>query len=133
MNFINLLSILESKDNLSDELFKKYLEYLNVILKDNEIEDLLKLIKKLVGECQSSNIFDGYYIGYRIPQISKEFDLLRITENSVINITPDNILATLKEFIYDSQKLREIGGSARCFAHKWHSPQAVAKEVSNFI
>jgi hypothetical protein len=54
-------------------------------------------------------------------------------ENSVINITPDNILATLKEFIYDSQKLREIGGSARYFAHKWHSPQAVAKEVSNFI
>lgn len=86
MNFINLLSILESKNNLSDELFKKYLEYLNVILQDNEIEDLLKLTEKLVRECQSSNIFDGYYVGYRIPQISKEFDLLRITENSIINI-----------------------------------------------
>ena len=36
MNFINLLSILESKDNLSNELFKKYLEYLNVTLQDYE-------------------------------------------------------------------------------------------------
>jgi hypothetical protein len=86
MNSTNLLSVLESKNNLSDELFKKYLEYLNVNLEDNEIEDLLKLIKKLFGEYQSQNIFDGYYIGYKIPQISKEFDLLRITKNSVINI-----------------------------------------------
>lgn len=86
MNFINLLSILESKNNLSDDLFSKYLEYLNVNLKDNEKEDLLKFIGKLFGECQIQNIFDGYYIGYKIPQISKEFDLLRITENSIINI-----------------------------------------------
>ncbi|MDQ3076321.1 MAG: hypothetical protein M3Q34_04310 [bacterium] len=41
MNFINLLSILESKNNLSDELFKKYLEYQNIDLKDNETKDLI--------------------------------------------------------------------------------------------
>lgn len=86
MNFINLLSILQSKNNLSNELFKKYLKYLNANLKDNETEDLLKLIEKIFEECQSSSIFDGYYIGYKIPQISKEFDLLRITKNSIINI-----------------------------------------------
>ncbi len=86
MNFINLLSILESKNNLSDDLFNKYLEYLNVNLEDNETGDLLKLTERLFGEYQSSDIFDGYYIGYKIPQISKEFDLLRITKNSVINI-----------------------------------------------
>ena len=86
MEFTNLLSILESKNNLSEELFKKYLEYLNVNLEDNETEDLLKLIEKLSQEYQNSDIFDGYYIGYQIPQISKEFDLLRITNNSVINI-----------------------------------------------
>lgn len=79
MNFINLLSILESKNNLPEELFKKYLEYLNVTLQDNEIEDLLKLTEKLKAESQNLSIFDGYYIGYKIPQISKEFDLLRIT------------------------------------------------------
>lgn len=86
MNFINLLSILESKNNLSDDLFNKYLEYLNVNLEDNEKEDLLKFIGKLFREYQIPDIFDGYYIGYKIPQISKEFDLLRITENSIINI-----------------------------------------------
>lgn len=86
MNFTNLVSILESKNNLSDELFKKYLKYLNINIGENEIEDLLKLIKKLLKEDQNSNIFDGYYIGYKIPQISKQFDLLKITKTSVINI-----------------------------------------------
>lgn len=86
MNFINLLSILESKNNLSDELFKNYLEYQNVNLEDAEIKDLLKLIEKLVSKNKSLNIFDGYYIGYKIPQISKEFDLLKITKSSVIDI-----------------------------------------------
>ncbi len=86
MNFINLLSILESKNNLSDELFKKYLEYQNVDLEDAETEDLLKFIENLFRENKSLNIFDGYYIGFEIPQISKEFDLLKITENFVINI-----------------------------------------------
>ena len=36
MNYINLLSILESKNNLSDDLFNKYLEYLNINLENNE-------------------------------------------------------------------------------------------------
>ncbi len=44
------------------------------------------MIEKLVEEYPSLNIFDGYYIGYKIPQISKEFDLLKITESLVINI-----------------------------------------------
>ena len=29
---------------------------------------------------------DGFFFSYRIPQISKEFDLLRIGEDSIINI-----------------------------------------------
>lgn len=86
MNFTNLFSILESKNNLSDELFKKYLEYQNIYLEDGEMEDLFKLTQNLAREDESLDIFDGYYIGYKIPQISKEFDLLKITETSVINI-----------------------------------------------
>ena len=31
-------------------------------------------------------IFDGYYIGYSINQISKEFDLLRLSDDMVVNI-----------------------------------------------
>ncbi|MAQ77227.1 hypothetical protein CL684_01765 [Candidatus Campbellbacteria bacterium] len=86
MNFVNLLSILESKNNLSDELFKSYLKHQNIKIKHNEVEDLLKLVARLTKESKNINIFDGYYIGYTIPQISKEFDLLKITENSVVNI-----------------------------------------------
>lgn len=36
-------------------------------------------------DCQFA-VFDGYYIGYSINQISKEFDLLRFSEDLIINI-----------------------------------------------
>jgi uncharacterized membrane protein YgaE (UPF0421/DUF939 family) len=83
MNFINLLSVLESKNNLSDELFKKYLEYLNVILEDNEIEDLLKLIEKLVAECQSG----------RYPKIKTPFLSLCIIHQFGISVQTPSVVA----------------------------------------
>ena len=30
--------------------------------------------------------FDGFYVGYTIQQINKEFDLLRFSSNYVLNI-----------------------------------------------
>ena len=44
MNFINLLSISESKNNLSDELFKKYLDFIKEKL--NEINNKIKVSYK---------------------------------------------------------------------------------------
>ena len=56
------------------------------ILKPHEIRNLEKLCSVLKsGGCGISDL-DGYFVGYTIPQISKEFDLLRFGEESVINI-----------------------------------------------
>lgn len=40
---------------------------------------------KQLGECKF-DIYDGYYVGYTISQISKEFDLLRFNKNMIVNI-----------------------------------------------
>lgn len=70
-------------------------------LKKSEIETLSKfceLLKKFVCEF---DLFDGYYIGYSIKQISKEFDLLRLSDDLVINIE-------LKMPLDEEEKVKKI-------------------------
>ena len=55
-------------------------------MKCAEIEDLKSLAGVLHELTEEINIFDGFYVGYKIPQIGKEFDLLRFGEESVINV-----------------------------------------------
>ena len=45
--------------------------------------------------------FDGYYIGYTIKQIGKEFDLLRFGDDTIINIE-------MKSELKSAQKLQKI-------------------------
>lgn len=63
-----------------------YLEFNE--LKPHELETLNKLceILKSIYGYKNPHIFENYYIGYKIAQIGKEFDILRIGENRVVNI-----------------------------------------------
>lgn len=51
----------------------------------HEQETLRDLLVQLGGEITLEEL-DGFYFSYRIPQISKEFDLLRITDDAVLDI-----------------------------------------------
>jgi hypothetical protein len=55
-------------------------------MRANEVDDLHSLVEKLRGDEPADRLFDRYYVGYRIPQIGKEFDLLRFGENYHVNI-----------------------------------------------
>lgn len=93
-------------------------------------------------------IQNGYYFSYTIPQISKEFDLLRISENSVINIelkseviTEEKITNQLKKnkyylshlgkaiflycYIHTTQQLFKLDGSDSLI------PVSIAEIVDN--
>ena len=58
-----------------------------------------KSLEVLVDECLSRNCeikdFDNFYYGYIIPQIGKEFDILKIGENAVLNIELKSYVADL--------------------------------------
>ncbi|GKS68150.1 hypothetical protein W03_01540 [Nitrosomonas sp. PY1] len=55
-----------------------------------EIEDLGVLVNTICGiEC-GIGVLDKFYVGYKIPQIGKEFDLLRFGKESIINIELKN-------------------------------------------
>ena len=54
--------------------------------KEHELNSLRLLVDQLTGASMSVSLMDGFFFSYRIPQISKEFDLLRIGEDSIVNI-----------------------------------------------
>lgn len=84
MRQVNLISLCNICKN--DKLKENYLQYCSIRIKDGEINDIEKLITALQNVKGNDYIFDDYFVGFSIPQIGKEFDLLRIGENSIVNI-----------------------------------------------
>lgn len=85
MKQANLISILGAFKNLDADIFELYLDYYSIQIKIDELKDLEVLVSDM-KQCGEAEIFDKYFIGYEIPQISKEFDLFRIDDLSIINI-----------------------------------------------
>lgn len=83
---INILSLINARKDLNTPLFEWYLKEFKAELKEHEYEDLENLIIKLKAYRDVGSIFEGFYTGFRINQISKEFDLLRFGKESIINI-----------------------------------------------
>lgn len=100
MKNVNILSIIEAYRNLSSALFTKLLDSYGIVsaIKDYELEGLEALVDGLLKTKDEFSIVDNYYLGYSIPQIGKEFDLLRFGNDCIVNIeiktrsSPDKIL-----------------------------------------
>ncbi len=105
MRYINILSLVEAYRNLDNEIYEKYLKHHGICIRDKEVEDLGSLLENLHNTI-NKNIFNGFFVGYKIPQIGKEFDLLRFGRDSVINLelkstsTLENINKQLKRNKY---------------------------------
>lgn len=84
INLLEFHNLFISQDISKDEV-KQFLEIHK--LKEQEFEDLNKLCEILKNAARRApHIFENYYINYEIAQIGKEFDILRIGENSVVNV-----------------------------------------------
>ncbi len=80
----NLYSLYCGLSAIYDNSFKVCED--EICLKDNELISLNKLCNALRENGAPYELFNGYIVGYIIPQISKEFDLLRFSQNLVVNI-----------------------------------------------
>ncbi|MBX3617883.1 ATP-binding protein [Nitrosomonas sp.] len=90
MKRINIQSLLQAKDSLKEGSFKEFLKHYGIEIKGAEIEDLRILAKALSGIGCSIGALDRFYVGYKIPQIGKEFDLLRFGRKCIINVELKN-------------------------------------------
>lgn len=97
MKQANLISIVDGFKSLDDVLFKNYLSYHCIKIKNDEMNDIEKFVDAFKQYLSLNyQLLDKYFIGYSIPQISKEFDLLRISDNSIVNIEIKSISDTDK-------------------------------------
>lgn len=88
---INLFNIKQIPLDLKEEHISEYLRYLTKSngfknVKIHELETLKSFINNFKGKGLFYSDLNNYYYSYHIPQISKEFDLLRVCDDIVINI-----------------------------------------------
>ena len=89
MKTVNLKSIVTIFEHYKKDFpDAKRLKLWNTDIKVTDLETLKFLISSIYKIESKINIknFNDFYIGYSIPQIGKEFDLLRFTEKEILNI-----------------------------------------------
>ena len=102
MRNINILSIIEAYRKLSNTLFQKLMNSYGITsgIKNYELNGIESFVDELLKANNNISIVNRYYLGYSIPQIGKEFDLLRFGHNYIINIeikTESSIEKILKQ------------------------------------
>ncbi|ASK19353.1 DNA/RNA helicase domain-containing protein [Halomonas sp. N3-2A] len=91
MKSVNIISLVQAYRSLEPTEYSAYKNHYGVDIDNNEIEDLKVLASKMYEVLPCVNIFDVFYVGYKIQHISKEFDLLRFGSNYIINVELKNI------------------------------------------
>lgn len=86
MKSVDLNSLLQASASLENTVFETYLKYHAISAKSRELSDLNSLVSILRSSGAQTGQLSCFYFGYKIPQIGKEFDLLRFGETSVLNI-----------------------------------------------
>ncbi|WP_052306434.1 DNA/RNA helicase domain-containing protein [Helicobacter cetorum] len=116
MKPINLLSLAQAFDTLDENSYKNFLNHHGIqAIKNHEIESLKNLIQALNS---NQTILHHFYVGYIIPQISKEFDLLRFGENCIINIELKEQQSEEKiqeQLIRNKYYLGSLGKTIHCY------------------
>lgn len=93
-------------------------------LKNNEVATLEKLCMLISPQSEYSKLLDGYFVGFSIPQIANEFDLLRFGTDCIVNIEMKSQLPAKgnTETIHTQMKkqyyyLKFLGKSLRVFTY----------------
>lgn len=93
---VNIKSLLQARNSLKEEGFKKFLTHYGIEIKAAEIEDLARLSNSLHGLGCNVVALNQFHIGYKIPQIGKEFDLLRFGKEDILNVELKSICSEEK-------------------------------------
>lgn len=116
---INILSLLQARESLSDSALEAFLGYYEIEIKKAEMMDLSVFAAEMRTLDDFRIVqFDNFYIGYKIPQIGKEFDLLKFGIDSIINVELKNECAEeqiLAQLLRNKYYLSFIGRTVFAF------------------
>ncbi len=114
---MDLNSLISSYNFLAKETFNELLSFFDFDLRKDEIEQISKFIANLTIE---NKYFGYFYLGYKIPQIDKEFDLLRFGENYILNVEIKSILKiddAKAQLIKNRYYLTSLGKKIKSFTY----------------
>lgn len=127
---LNIKSLIESFNNVDEEAFAMILKYEGIIASREELNSISILFNELDKFVKRKYIYDGYHIGFSIPQISKEFDILRLGRDYIVNIEikseeigDDKIL---KQLIQNEYYLKFLNEDVRCYTFVEESMRVVS-------
>lgn len=87
MKPLNLYLQTRISDKRCFDIIAKHSSNINEIsIKEHEIQSLRKFVEQLIEHEITTEMLDGFFIDFEIPQIGKEFDLLKITNDECLNI-----------------------------------------------
>ena len=70
MKSINLLSLSQAHDSLDSDEYKSFREHYEIDIEDDELDDVKILINEMLSILSFVNIFNDFYVGYKIQHIS---------------------------------------------------------------
>jgi len=114
---IDLNSLVSSYKDLPVEIFEGILSFFNFTMRNEEIDQISAFIDNLNVDDRHLGYF---YVGYKIPQIDKEFDLLRFGENYILNVEIKSILKeedARKQLVQNKYYLSSLGKKLKLFTY----------------
>ena len=140
----NLISVVDAKRSMSEDDFAAYMQIYGVKiskedsnggLKSHELDCLISLCLEL-AHCKNltPNVFDKYFLGYVIPQIGKEFDLLRMGNEDIIDIelkSQDDIGKIKQQLKIDKHFLSPTGKNLKLFSYIREGDKSVIYKLND--
>ena len=85
---VNIYTLSRIREEYAFHIIKRHQSHKanGAVTRYHEIESLRFLVNALIESGVQVGELDGFYFGYHIPRIGKEFDLLKFTERSCLNI-----------------------------------------------
>lgn len=121
MKHINIFTLVEFFNNFNESECKDFFGIYGIELKEREAQDLVKLVQSLDSISKNKRIFEMFYVGYKIPQIGKEFDLIKIGESSIVNIelkSESNVEKIKKQLLRNKYYMNHISKNVFFFTYE---------------
>lgn len=106
MRAVNLYILTRNVEKHTKAMYEKALSERNAEIKvrEEEYDMILRIVRNLLSYHCSFSVFENWYYSFTIPQIGKEYDLLRIGSNHIINVelksqevSEDKVIRQLKQ------------------------------------
>lgn len=118
---MNLYTYYNVYNSTSLDVFKKYMKQEHgVEQKDEDIKNFAVFFEKLIQNDFDISLLNDIWLEYTIPHISKEFDLLRISENLIVNIeikSESTLEKINRQLTRNSYYLKGTGIDFICFTY----------------